>query len=181
MKLAAAAAAAASSSSRKVAPCPSNFEQQQNEYLSRVDQMLDKERLENKSKKWNKLDNSIRIEKLHEFAQTKYLVLLSARTTTGDDDDEATRKGGEREGDEPDPVAAAAIVEKLKLFFNEILQKKKLLKAKEVVYDQVTGIVDDIPSLQYDGERGFFYLKSKDSVTNRLSSTVKSLTPKKII
>ena len=145
-----------------------SFQQQQQDYVSRVDVMLDKERLENKSKKWNKLDNSIRIEKLHEFASQKYLAILLGG--------EAGGEGGGGGGEE-----GAAIVEKLKLFFDDILQKKKLLKAKEVAYDPLTGEVENIPSLQYDVERGFFYLKSKDSVTNRLSSTVKSLTPKKVL
>ena len=120
------------------------------QFVSRVDQILDRERQENKSKKWNKLDNSLRIEKLHEFAHTKVGDIMGLNPVT-----EAAAAAEAEEA-----VVDAAVVEKLKAFFCEALQKKKLMKAKEVIYDHLTGVVLDVPSLMYEYERGFFYLKS---------------------
>ena len=56
------------------------------------------------------------------------------------------------------------------------LDRKKLLKAKDVVYDKDTGLITSIPSLFYNTTSKKFSLKRCD----KRPSTLKSLAPKKL-
>ena len=55
------------------------------------------------------------------------------------------------------------------------LDKKKLQRVKDVIYDKVVGIIKDIPALSYTKQTKHFTLKNID----KRVSTLKSLTPKK--
>jgi len=56
------------------------------------------------------------------------------------------------------------------------LDRKKLLKAKDVVYDKESGLITSIPSLFYNNTSKKFSLKRCD----KRPSTLKSLAPKKL-
>jgi hypothetical protein len=59
-------------------------------------------------------------------------------------------------------------------FLKDCLDKKKLLRVKDVIYDKETGIIKDIPALSYAKNTKHFTLKNID----KRVSTLKSLTVK---
>jgi hypothetical protein len=65
----------------------------------------------------------------------------------------------------------------LKVFFSECLDKAKLQKTKDVVYNKETREIVSIPALHFNTTSHAFTLKMLD--TKRVS-TLKSLTPKRI-
>jgi len=60
-------------------------------------------------------------------------------------------------------------------FLKGCLDKKKLYRVKDVVYDKETGLMKDIPALVYTKTTRHFTLKNLD----KRVSTLKSLAPKK--
>ena len=60
-------------------------------------------------------------------------------------------------------------------FLKDSLDKKKLCKVKDVIYDKINGIVKEIPALTYTKTNKHFTLKNMD----KRISTLKSLAPKK--
>ena len=113
-----------------------------------IDQILDNENCHNKTEAWNKLNKTLKIQKLHTFS--------------------------ERFGIENDYTQLE--IDKLKVFFSESLEKKKLQKTKEVIYDKNTQEVKDVPGLFYNQSNHSFTIRAD---TKRIS-TLKSLTPKRI-
>ena len=63
----------------------------------------------------------------------------------------------------------------LVIFLKDCLDRKKLLRVKDVIYDKNNGIVKEIPSLTFTKTNKRFTLKNID----KRVSTIKSLTPKK--
>lgn len=114
-----------------------------------VEQLLEKEKQHNKSDSWNKLDKTVKIQKLHSFAE-KY--------------------GKEHSL----PVKE---IKTLKMFFISSLEKNKLQKTKDVVYDKDSKDITAIPALHFNKEARNFTLRILD--TKRVS-TLKSLTPKRV-
>jgi hypothetical protein len=110
-----------------------------------IDKILEKEKQQNKADAWNKLDKTVKIQKLHIFAE----------------------KYGK------DNTLPVKDTKALKHFFTESLEKNKLQKTKDVVYDKEKGIVTSIPSLAFNLEQRSFTLKKNDKHV----STLKSLTP----
>ena len=115
-----------------------------------IDSILEKEKQSNKVDNWNKLDKTAKIQKLHAFAE----------------------RYGKENGY---PVKD---IKSLKLFFVDCLEKGKLQKTKDLVYDKDSGIISAIPSLHFNTDSHNFTLKITD--TKRVS-TLKSLTPKRIV
>lgn len=114
-----------------------------------LDIMLEKEKQTNKNDNWNKIDKTEKIQKLHSFA--------------------------ERYGKSHNlPVKD---IKNLKAFFMECLEKMKLQKTKDVVYDKDTREITSIPALYFNMNTSHFTLKIMD---NKRVSTLKSLTPKRI-
>jgi hypothetical protein len=62
------------------------------------------------------------------------------------------------------------------LFLKDCLERKKLQRVKDVVYDKTTGIIKEIPALSYNKSNKHFTLKNLD----KRISTLKSLAPKKV-
>lgn len=116
---------------------------------SNIDALLENEKQKNKSDSWNKLDKTVKTQKLHAFAE-KY----------GKDNGYPVKE-----------------VKNLKMFFVDCLNKSKLQKTKEVVYDKDAGEITAIPSLYFNSINHNFSLKIMDS---KRVSTLKSLTPKRI-
>ena len=114
-----------------------------------IDNILENEKIHNKSDAWNKLDKTVKIQKLHSFAE----------------------KYGK------DHTLPIKEIKHLKMFFNESLDKNKLQKTKDVVYDKEKGIVQSIPALTFNQTNRAFTLKNLDA---KHVSTIKSLTPKRI-
>jgi hypothetical protein len=115
--------------------------------LSNLDKFLDTEKINNKNEQWCKLDKTRKTQKLMAFA-------------------EAYSK--EKQLDEEESKI-------LVHFFKECLDKKKLGRVKDVVYDKITGEIKEIPALLHTKKH--FTLKNVD----KHISTMKSLTPKKPI
>lgn len=116
--------------------------------MSRLDKFLEDEKANNRNEGWNKLNNGIKMQKLHIFAE-QYA---------------------------KDHKLPAKEVRALKTFFTESLQKNKLQKTKEVIYDKSTGVVQNVPSLFFNSTSRHFTLRNMDK---QRISTLKSLTPKK--
>jgi hypothetical protein len=118
--------------------------------LTTIDQLLEKEKQHNKSEQWTKLDKTVKMQKLHQFAE-KY--------------------GKEN-------TLSMKDVKQLKTFFTECLGKNKLNKTKDVIYDREKRDINSIPSLHFNIATKNYTLKIMDA---KRVSTLKSLTPKKIV
>ena len=115
--------------------------------LSNLEKYLENEKNNNKNEPWCKLDKTIKTQKNTEFAKSyKEEKKLSDEETT-----------------------------LLISFLKDCLDKKKLQRVKDVIYDKVVGIIKDIPALSYTKQTKHFTLKNID----KRVSTLKSLTPKK--
>lgn len=115
-----------------------------------IDILLEKEKLYNKGDSWNKLDKTEKIQKLHSYAE-KYGKTHSL------------------------PLKD---IKTLKTFFIESLDKMKLQKTKDVVYDKEAREVVSIPALYFNINTRSYTLKNMDA---KRVSTLKSLTPKRAI
>jgi hypothetical protein len=116
--------------------------------LSNLDKFLEDEKVTNSNEPWSKLDKTCKIKKLLMFADTY----------------KETKQLSEEE------------YSHLIAFFKDCLDKKKLQRVKDVIYDKNTGLVKDIPALFYNKQNNHFTLKNID----KRVSTIKSLAPKKI-
>ena len=114
-----------------------------------VDYILENETQQNKNESWNKLNKTIKLQKLNIFAE-KY--------------------GNEQKYTQKE-------IKQLKQFFLDALERGKLQKTKEVIYDKNTQTINDIPGLFLHPTNHNFTLRIMD--TKRVS-TLKSLAPKRI-
>lgn len=116
--------------------------------LNELDSLLEKEKQNNKTEPWNKIDKTIKTQLLHSYAE-KY-------------------------GSEYNlPMKE---IKNLKLFFSDCLNRGKIQKNKDVVYNKEIQQIQSIPALFFNNEKKNFTLRILD---NRRVSTLKSLTPKK--
>jgi len=124
---------------------------EQSDYQS-IDDLLEKEKQHNKSEIWIKLDKTIKIQKLHQYAE-KY--------------------GKEHSLPVKD-------IKSLKTFFVSCLEKNKLNKTKDVVYAKEHGEITAIPSLYFNQSNRNFTLKITDMkrVSTLKSLTPKRVTEK---
>jgi hypothetical protein len=132
---------------------PMTFEQNQIQNsmkMSSLDNLLELEKQQNKSDHWNKLDKTRRIQLLHAFAETYC-----------------------REKE-----LAMRDMKTLKLYFNDCLDKGKLVKTKDVIYNREKGIIESIPGLFFNPDKRQFVVRSTDG---KRVSTLKSLTPKRAV
>jgi hypothetical protein len=132
---------------KHVIETPTTFDGEMNYHA--VEEMLEKEKNTSKNDPWNKLDKTQKIQRLHAFAE-KY--------------------GKEN-------ALPVKEIKHLKVFFVECLDKSKLQKAKDVVYNKETREIQSIPSLHFNVSSKAFTLKNLDA---KRVSTLKSLTPKRI-
>jgi hypothetical protein len=117
------------------------------ENMSNLDHFLAGEKKNSSNEVWTKLDKTTKIIKFDEFV-TEY---CNENKYTNEEKVE------------------------LNLFLNTNLDRKRLLKAKEVIYDKETGKIKSIPALMYNGATKKFTLKRCE----KRQSTLKSLAPKK--
>ena len=117
-----------------------------------IDKMLEMEKQHNKNEQWNKLDKTVKIQKLHQYAE-KY----------GKDNSLPTKD-----------------IKSLKAFFISCLDSNKLQKTKDVVYDKTSKEITSIPALHFNQISRSYTLKIMDSkrVSTLKSLTPKRITEK---
>jgi hypothetical protein len=108
--------------------------------MNAIDKLLENEKQKNKCDTWNKLDKTVKTQKLHAFAE----------------------KYGK------DHNYSAKDVKMLKTFFTSCLEQSKLQKTKDVVYDKDSGEIISIPALFFNSVSHSFTLKIID--TKRVST-----------
>ena len=116
--------------------------------VEQLDDLLEKEKIRNKGDVWIKLDKTDRYQRLLEYAD---------------------KHGKEQNMSSKD-------LKLLKTFFKSCLDKNKLNKSKDVVYNKEERLIISIPALHFNQVTKNFTLKILD---NKRVSTLKSLTPKK--
>ncbi len=115
--------------------------------LSNLDKFLENEKQNNSNEPWCKLNKTIKTKKLIEFVET----YSKERNMTAEE------------------------AKVLTAFLKDCLDKKKLARVKDVIYDKDAGVVKEIPALVYTKANKHFTLKNID----KRVSTLKSLAPKK--
>lgn len=118
--------------------------------LNTVNRLLETEKCHNKSDSWNKLDKTAKLRMLYNYAE-KY----------GKHNKYTVKE-----------------ISGLKLFFLDCLEKLKLQKIKDVIYNKDIQEITTIPSLLFNINTRNFTLKIMDP---KRVSTLKSLTPKRSI
>lgn len=114
----------------------------------RINSFLENESNDSKNEAWNKLDKTQKIKQLNKYVEN-----------IGKDKYNLDIDG----------------IDLLKKYLNKCLDRKNLLKTKEVIYDRITGEITNIPYLFYNKEDNIFILKKDD----KHISTIKSLPPDK--
>jgi len=117
--------------------------------LNCLDNFLENEKNNNVNEPWSKLDKTIKTKKLMDYVET----YKTANQLTEEEESLLVR------------------------FFKDCLDRKKLQRVKDVVYDKETGNIKDIPGLTFVKSIKHFTLKNLD----KRISTHKCLTPKKIL
>ena len=117
--------------------------------MSNLESFLENEKTNNKNEPWSKLDKTIKIKKIISYAE----VYSKEKEYT---EDEKTN---------------------LIKFLKDCLDRKKLQRVKDVVYDKTLGEIKEIPALSYNKSNNHFTLKNLDA---KRVSTLKSLPPKKL-
>jgi len=115
--------------------------------LSNLEKFLEEEKNNNKNEPWCKLNKTDKTKKIIEYVETY-------KIENNLDQEESNL---------------------LIHFLKDCLERNKLRKVKDVVYDNISGSVKEIPSLHYIKETKHFTLKN---VEKRVS-TLKSLSVKK--
>jgi hypothetical protein len=115
--------------------------------LFNLDKFLENEKNNNVNEPWCKLNKTIKMKKLQEFVETYKQV-----NHLNDEESEL-----------------------LFSFLKDCIDRKKLQRVKDVVYDKENGTIKEIPALHYIKTNKHFTLKNID----KRVSTLKSLAPKK--
>ena len=118
--------------------------------ISDINNLLEMEKQNNKNESWNKLDKSMKIQKLHGFAE-KY----------------------GRENSLP-----MKIIKSLKVFFSDCLDNNKLSKSKDVIYDREKHEITSIPLLTMNANKNFTLRQNEKRQSTIKSLTPKRTTVK---
>lgn len=115
--------------------------------LSNLDKFLENEKNNNVNEPWCKLNKTIKTKKLQEYVE----IYKSKNNLSEEESDH------------------------LFTFLKDCVDRKKLQRVKDVIYDKENGTIKEIPSLCYVKTSKHFTLKNMD----KRVSTLKSLAPKK--
>jgi len=115
--------------------------------MSNLDDFLENEKINNSNEPWCKLNKTVKTKKLIEYV-------------------EVYKKENNLDSEESSILVT---------FLKDSLDRKKLLRVKDVTYDKTNGIIKEIPSLTYIKSSKHFTLKNVD----KRISTLKSLATKK--
>jgi hypothetical protein len=99
--------------------------------LSNLDKFLENEKNNNKNDPWCKLDKTIKTKKIIDF-----IALYQKENDLNEEE-----------------------CHLLKSFLKDCLERKKLQRVKDVIYDKTTGIIKDVPALHYVKTTKHFTLK----------------------
>ena len=110
--------------------------------VANLDLLLDEESEQNKKESWNKLDKSIKMNKINDYIKTL--------TTTH--------------------KLTAAEIKVLRDFLSTNLDKKNLYKNKDVVYIKESGKLENIPNLHFNNTTRKFSLKKVQQHVSTLKS-----------
>jgi hypothetical protein len=117
--------------------------------MDNLDAFLEREKISNNGDPWSKLDKTAKILKLVLFV-------------------EQYKEENNMSTEESDVMLA---------FLKDSLDRKRLSRVKDVIYDKTTGLIKEIPSLHFNKASTHFTLKNTDK---QRTSTLKSLPPKKV-
>ena len=117
--------------------------------MDNLDAFLEKEKKSNVGDPWSKLDKTAKIRKITAFAE-KYK-----------EDQNMTQHESDT----------------LLVFLKDCLDRKRLTRVKDVIYDKEKGVIQEIPALHFNKGSTHFTLKNTDK---QRTSTLKSLPPKKV-
>jgi hypothetical protein len=117
--------------------------------VDNLDAFLEREKIANTGDPWSKLDKTAKTRKLIVFVQ-QY------------------KEEHDMTTEEADVMLA---------FLKDVLDRKRLARVKDVIYDKTTGLIKEIPSLHFNRASTHFTLKNTDK---QRTSTLKSLPPKKV-
>ena len=123
------------------------FETKSSDNISNLDKFLETEKNNNNNEPWCKLNKTMKIKKLCDFVE-----IYGKQNKLSDEE-----------------------TNQMTIFLKDSLDKKKLSRVKDVIYDKNIGIVKEIPALIYTKSNKHFTLKNID----KRVSTLKSLAPKK--
>ena len=112
--------------------------------LDFLDTFLENEKINNENEPWCKLNNTVKLKKLLDFAKVYTL----------------------------EHNMSVEEADCLITFFKDCLERKKLQKVKDVVYDKVNGNIKSIPSLVYTKNTKHFTLKNMEKKGVTLKSFV---------
>jgi hypothetical protein len=115
--------------------------------LTNLDKFLENEKVNNVNEPWCKLNKTIKTKKLQDYVEI-YKKLNNLSYEEG---------------------------ELLFIFLKDCIDRKKLQRVKDVLYDKENGSIKEIPALHYVKANKHFTLKNID----KRVSTLKSLAPKK--
>ncbi len=115
--------------------------------LLNLDKFLENEKNNNSNEPWCKLNKTIKTKKIQDFVD-----IYKVENNLNEDE-------------------SKLLIE----FLKECLDRKKLQRVKDVIYDKETGNIKQIPALYYVKANKHFTLKNID----KRVSTLKSLAPKK--
>jgi len=115
--------------------------------LSNLDKFLENEKINNVNEPWCKLNKTVKTRKLQDYVENY-------------------KQENNLSNEESDLLIT---------FLRDCLDRKKLQRVKDVIYDKENGVVKDIPALCYVKTSKHFTLKNID----KRVSTLKSLAPKK--
>ncbi len=116
--------------------------------VDNLDAFLEREKISNTGDPWSKLDKTAKTRKLIVFV--------------------------EQYKEEHNMTTEEADV--MLVFLKDVLDRKRLARVKDVIYDKTTGLIKEIPSLHFNRASTHFTLKNTDK---QRTSTLKSLPPKK--
>ena len=116
--------------------------------ISNIDSYLDKERESNEKKPWSKLSSSSKLKKIK-----SYIIIYSEEETLSKEQQE-----------------------KLFNYLRKLLERKKLQRIKDVVYDIELGTIKNIPGLIFNKLNSKFTIKK-----NEKGSSLKNLAPPKTL
>jgi hypothetical protein len=141
-------------SSQTNAPNTSTFGSSEVSYQA-IDRILESEKQKNKADTWSKLDKTVKLQKLHTFAE----------------------KYGREHG------IPAKEIKNLKMFFVGCLENNKLHKTKDLVYNKDTREITSIPALYLNANTRNFSLKITDAkrISTLKSLTPKRITDKNMV
>lgn len=115
--------------------------------LSNLEKFLENEKNTNVNEPWCKLNKTIKTKKLQDYVE-----IYKSKNNLSNEESEL-----------------------LLTFLKDSLDRKKLARVKDVIYDKDNGTIKDIPALHYVKTSKHFTLKNID----KRVSTLKSLAPKK--